>query len=109
MSQVEYYLGKLCPHKHEHGDTGQSLRYCSTGRCVVCKNINNKKYNNPEYQKAYRKANRDKLRKYHRAYYLNNIKALKEYGRNYYLQNREKLLARKRQRRQEQKQTLKRE
>jgi len=32
----KYVLGKLCPRRHEHGSTGQSLLRISNRHCIVC-------------------------------------------------------------------------
>ena len=43
-----------------------------------------------EYQKEYRKKNKDKLQEYQKTYYDKNKSKLKEYGKKYGKQNREK-------------------
>ena len=35
---TKYKLGKLCPRKHAHGTTGQSLLYIRNDRCIQCDN-----------------------------------------------------------------------
>jgi hypothetical protein len=33
---ARYYLGKLCPRQHHYEDTGLSLRYKKSKRCIAC-------------------------------------------------------------------------
>lgn len=56
FDEEKYALGVLCKDSHEHGNTGQSLRYFYRGRvtnCVLCARIKTKNWakNNPERHK----------------------------------------------------------
>jgi len=34
---AKFYVGKLCPQRHEYGTTGKTLRRRSTNQCPTCK------------------------------------------------------------------------
>lgn len=50
----KYYLGKLCPQKHEYQNTGKSLRYKVQWKCVQCMRDHVSVWvnNNPEKKKT---------------------------------------------------------
>lgn len=39
---TKYILGGLCRSKHNHENTGKSLRYEKSGTCVICQSKHNK-------------------------------------------------------------------
>ena len=99
FDKSKFKLGRLCPKKHRHGNTNQSLRYISIGRCVECKKDGDAKFREKqdkqkvsEYNKAYREANRDKLIQQSQEYWekTRDLQLIKKKER--YEANREQIL-----------------
>ncbi len=105
------YIGLLCAHKHEYGNTGKTLRYKATSTCCLCKkergrtdykkdkarmDANNRQWakNNPEktkaYKKKYRETHRDAIRHRDGMAYRADKERHKAYARRYRGKNLEK-------------------
>ncbi len=82
-----HYLGKLCTSQHNWNMTGKSLRYIKGRKCVQC--LIKRSRPNPEYQKAYREANREKNIEYQKLYYSENREKALEYASRHRKLNRE--------------------
>lgn len=56
FDESKYYLGKLCPKRHEYNQSGLSLRYINhTKNCVVCARTNSKRAKDkPDYKESSR-------------------------------------------------------
>lgn len=79
-----YALGVLCIHGHEWQETGLSLRYAKSSKCVECHRANKREYYhvNSEARLAYRTT-----------YYAANQPRLLEQKKDYYQRNRDRKLA----------------
>ena len=105
------YLGILCKRKHDYESTGKSLRYKSTGNCLKCLIINNKKdygdkylYRNLSIEKRERyrqsqKRSKNKRKKKiaisHHLYYMQHAEYLKAYSKKYGKQDNVKIREKK--------------
>jgi len=93
----KHVLGKLCIHNHEFEETGQSVRFQSDGKCVVCKSERNEQRcrANPEkvreINRKYQKANPEKVMKACRKWQKANPEKIKAKTREYYQANKEKI------------------
>ncbi|MGL5924646.1 HNH endonuclease [Chroococcidiopsis sp.] len=107
---TKFYLGKLCPRKHDWNDTGKTLRYCSHRKCVQCgkEQLQEARKKDPErhnnYTRKYRAEDPERYRQYrleayykepekHRAISINwknnNRDRVREYMRRKYWENPE--------------------
>jgi len=93
----KHKLGKICRHNHEFEETGQSVRFQSDGKCVVCKIERNKQRYQADPEKArginrkYQKANPEKVREACRKWQKANPERVKLKTKEYYLANKEKI------------------
>lgn len=93
----KFFLGRLCPHDHSWSGFAKSLRYKSTGDCVECKKLANKRYfktwwkklkqENPEKAKAHsiawQKRNPEKARTQQKQWRKRNPEKVKAYSKKY--------------------------
>jgi len=49
---AKYVLGKLCPGRHEHGSTGESLLRLPKRQCDICKKASNTTYRQARKQRS---------------------------------------------------------
>jgi len=85
LNPDKHALGRLCRHNHEFAGTGRSVRFKSSGGCVVCHSENAKRWRkaNPEKEKdksrQWSKANPEKNREKAIKWYQANQEKVREY------------------------------
>lgn len=107
----KHFLGKLCNYNHDWENSGFSLRYLGSKKCVICVNQRAKTYQETnkeriaEYQQVYRKLyyqkNAHKLNEQHRIYDKKNPDKVLERQRTYLLKNADKIHKRRQNHRKE--------
>lgn len=78
----KHFLGKLCKRGHKWNGAELSLRYINGSRtCVECTREAGQRQSKTAYNKAWKKANKDRIKEYNHEYRAKNGEALKEKAR----------------------------